>query len=345
MIQIDGSQGEGGGQVLRTSLALAICTRQPVQVTNIRAGRPKPGLMRQHLTAVRAAAEISDAAVSGDAIGSRQLTFKPRTIRPGDYKFAVGTAGSTTLVLQTVLPALLTAGEPSTIHLEGGTHNPHAPPFEFLERSFLPLVARMGPRIAAELERPGFYPAGGGRLTVRIDPAPALAPFDLRERGAIRRRVCRAIISSLPADIVTRELAVLKEKLRWPEECFESRQLPPGYGPGNVLIAEIESEHVCEVFTSFGQRGVRAEKVAENLVREVSDYLTAGVPVGPHLADQFLLPLALAASGREGESGSFVTQPLTLHATTNIDVIRSFLDVKIDAAPMGGGVLVRVCGR
>lgn len=329
MIQIDGSQGEGGGQVLRTSLALAICTGRPVRIESIRAGRPKPGLMRQHLIAVRAAAIISDATVTGDAIGSRQVTLEPRTIRPGDYEFKIGTAGSTTLVLQTILPPLLIADGPSTIHLEGGTHNPHAPPFDFLERAFLSLIERMGPRVSAELERPGFYPAGGGRLTVRIEPASRLAPLHLIERGEVRRRVCRGVVSSLPGDIVKRELAVLRERLGWPDECFEHRQLPSGHGPGNVLTVEIESEHVCEVFTGFGERGVRAETVAQGVLDEVEEYLAAGVPVGRHLADQLLLPLALAGGG------SFITLPLTRHATTNIDVIRRFLDVEITWAKIG----------
>lgn len=343
MIEIDGSQGEGGGQVLRTSLALSVCTGRPLRIENIRAGRPKPGLMRQHLTAVRAAAAISDATVSGDAIGSRRLTFEPQTIRPGEYEFRIGTAGSTTLMLQTILPPLLTADGPSTIRLEGGTHNPHAPPFDFLARAFLPLIERMGPRVAAELERPGFYPAGGGRLRVRIDPASRLAPLHLPGRGEVRSRICRGVVSSLPGDIVTRELAVLRERLAWPDECFEHRQLPPGHGPGNVLTVEIESEHVCEVFTGFGERGVRAETVAQRVLDEVEEYLAAGVPVGRRLADQLLLPLALSAAHGTDGGGSFVTLPLTRHATTNIDVIRRFLDVEIASAGIGRDrVLVRV---
>jgi len=171
MIQIEGSQGEGGGQILRSALALSLITATPFCIENIRAGRAKPGLLRQHLTAVNAAAEIGSAEMIGASIGSTRLEFKPGKVRAENYSFAVGTAGSATLVLQTVLPALLTHSEPSTLTLEGGTHNPFAPPYDFLARTFLPLIARMGPRVTTHLERAGFYPAGGGRFTVSIEPA------------------------------------------------------------------------------------------------------------------------------------------------------------------------------
>ncbi|MGH7202433.1 MAG: RNA 3'-terminal phosphate cyclase, partial [Planctomycetaceae bacterium] len=170
MIDIDGSHGEGGGQIIRSSLALAALTGQTVRFRNVRAKRSRPGLQRQHLTAVRAAAEISAAELDGAELHSREFTFTPHAIEPGEHRFSIGTAGSTTLVVQTVLPMLLTAAGPSSLMLEGGTHNPHAPPFDFLARSFLPLINRMGPRVEAALDRPGFYPAGGGRFEVRIEP-------------------------------------------------------------------------------------------------------------------------------------------------------------------------------
>ena len=172
MLTIDGSAGEGGGQILRSTLALSLCTGTPVRITGIRAKRDRPGLMRQHLTALRAAAEVGRAEVSGAELGSREVAFHPRGAAPGEYAFNVGSAGSATLVLQTVLPALLSASAPSDLLLEGGTHNPLAPPFEFLDRAFLPLIARMGPRVSATLEARGFYPAGGGRIrVVAVDEA------------------------------------------------------------------------------------------------------------------------------------------------------------------------------
>ena len=164
MITIDGSAGEGGGQILRSSLALSLVTGQPFRMERIRAKRQKPGLLRQHLTAVEAAKAVGCAEVSGETLGSQTLDFRPGPVTPGNYRFAVGTAGSATLVLQTVLPALLTASDPSTLTLEGGTHNPLAPSFDFLDRCFMPLIHRMGPSVELELKRPGFFPAGGGRF-------------------------------------------------------------------------------------------------------------------------------------------------------------------------------------
>jgi RNA 3'-terminal phosphate cyclase (ATP) len=201
MLEIDGARGEGGGQILRSSLALSLVTGTPFRIVNIRAGRKRPGLMRQHLTAVQAAVEVGQARVRGAEVGSRDLTFEPKAIRAGDYHFSVGTAGSATLVLQTVFPALALAKGPSTVTVEGGTHNPMAPPFDFLARAFLPLIERMGPRCQAVLERPGFYPAGGGRFRVSVEPAPAFARLDLRERGEIRGRRATAVVALLARSI------------------------------------------------------------------------------------------------------------------------------------------------
>lgn len=321
MLVIDGSKGEGGGQILRTSLALAIVTERPIRINNIRAKRDKPGLRRQHLMAVRAAAEISGATVEGDRLASRQITFVPGPTRPGDYTFDIGSAGSTSLVLQTILPPLLVAEGPSSIELIGGTHNPFAPPFDFLERAFLPLINRMGAQVVITLERPGFYPAGGGRMHVEIVPG-RLRPIELLERGEIVWRSCRAVISSLPDHVAERELTTVAARLDLPKECLERRRYE-GCGPGNAVIIEIESNALREVFTGFGERGVPAEKVAAAVADEAERYLAADVPVGEHLADQLLLPLALAGGG------ALVTLPPTSHATTNIDTIGAFLDVQI----------------
>lgn len=323
LIYIDGSIGEGGGQILRTALGLSMVTGQPFHMDKIRAGRAKPGLLRQHLTAVNAAAAISDADVKGAAIGSRSLTFSPRKIKPGEYTFSIGSAGSTTLVLQTVLPALLTADGPSSLTLEGGTHNPHAPPLDFLEKAFLPLVNRMGPNVNVALERAGFYPAGGGRFFVNIVPSKKLMPLHLPERGAINRRTAKAVIAALPGDIAKRELKRVEKMLGWSGEQLQIRQLQNEWGPGNILTLEIESEHVTEVFTGFGMKEVTAESVAEEAVRPLRKYLAAGVPVGEYLADQLLLPLALSGEG------SFMTTSPSPHTKTNLEVIGQFLATPI----------------
>lgn len=343
MLTIDGAQGEGGGQILRTALGLALVTGTPFRMERIRAGRPKPGLLRQHLTAVTAATAIGGAEVEGAALGSRELVFRPGTVRPGAYRFAVGTAGSACLVLQTVLPPLLVASAPTNLVLEGGTHNPYAPPYDFLARAFLPQLAAMGARVRATLDRPGFYPAGGGQITVTIEPTRALRPLTLLARGEIRRRHARAIVSNLPGNIARRELRMVQDKLGWPEETLETVELDgdAARGPGNVLLLEVESEHVTEVFTGFGEPNVRAETVALRAIDELREYLAVQAPVGPHLADQLLVPLALAGGG------AFQTGALTRHATTNMAVIADFLGVgfTVAAAEANGAVTLEVASR
>ena len=335
MLTIDGARGEGGGQILRSALALSAITGTAVRVERIRARRQKPGLLPQHLAAVRAATRIADAEVDGDRLGSRELVFRPRRVRAGTHDFAVGTAGSATLVLQTILPPLLLAGGSSHLTLEGGTHNRFAPPFEFLSRAVLPLIARMGPTVSATLERPGFYPAGGGRFTVDVTPVPRLTPLSLHERGAIRRRHARALVARLPRTIAERELAVVSQALGWTTQEQEA-VVADSMGPGNAVMLEIECEHATEVFTGFGERGLPAESVALTAVQEAQTWLTADVPVGTHLADQLLLPMALAGAG------AFRTLPLTQHSTTNMDVIRAFLPVSFVAREGGGRVNLEV---
>jgi RNA 3'-terminal phosphate cyclase (ATP) len=330
MLIIDGSTGEGGGQILRSSLALSLVTGEPVKIHSIRAKRARPGLMRQHLTAVKAAAEVGRAEVTGAAIGSREIVFRPREVEPGSYTFDVGSAGSTTLVLQTVLPALITAGGPSDIGLAGGTHNPMAPPFDFLDKAFLPLLARMGPRVTARLFAPGFYPAGGGRLRVQIEPA-KLARLDLPERGAVAERLAVAAVANLPAAIARRELDAAQAVLGWEASCFRMETLKGSPGPGNVITIAVRCAHVTEVFTGFGEKGVRAEDVAGRAAGEAKAWLDAGVPVGEHLADQLLLPMALAGGG------SFRTVALSSHTRTQIELLERVLGTRIEVADAGGG--------
>jgi RNA 3'-terminal phosphate cyclase (ATP) len=323
MVRIDGSQGEGGGQVLRTALALSLVTGTPFEMVNVRAGRAKPGLLRQHLTALKAAQDVGAAEVQGAELGSKRLAFHPRALAAGNYHFAVGTAGSATLVLQTVLPALLHAQGPSTLMLEGGTHNPAAPPFDFLEKAYLPLLRRMGADVRVTLERPGFYPAGGGRFRVDVHPV-RLQPLHLLERGRVLRTEAVAQVASIPFDVAKRELDTVAELLKLREDQQRAEELKRAFGPGNVLRVEVESEHVTEVFTGFGERGKRAEVVAEEVASKVKRYLAAEVPVGEHLADQLLLLLALA------RGGGFRTLALDGHALTQVDTMAHFLDVKVD---------------
>jgi RNA 3'-terminal phosphate cyclase (ATP) len=322
VITIDGSMGEGGGQILRTSLTLSLVTGKPFRLERIRAGRQRPGLLRQHLTAVRAAAEVGRATVDGATIGSQRLSFVPGAVRPGEYRFAVGSAGSATLVFQTVLPALMLADAPSRMTVEGGTHNAWAPPFDFLKRAFLPLLGRMEPRVEAVLDRPGFYPAGGGALTATIEPASQLRRIDLLTRGAVLRRTAHATVSRLPLSVARREVQTLREQLALDEADVAVDEVDSP-GPGNVVSVLIECEQVTEVFTGIGQKGVPAEKVARSAAIEARRYLAADVPVGQHLADQLLIPMVLAGGG------VFRSLAPSRHTETNIDVIRRFMDVDI----------------
>ncbi|HYN84663.1 MAG TPA: RNA 3'-terminal phosphate cyclase [Pyrinomonadaceae bacterium] len=333
MLTIDGSFGEGGGQIIRTCLALSLITGKSFRVERVRARRDPPGLKRQHLAAVHAAAQIGAAEVTGASVGAREFTFVPGRVTPGEYTFSIGTAGSTTLVLQTVLPPLMKAGGPSVVTLEGGTHNVMAPPFDFLQKSFLPLVNRTGPNVTAELERYGFYPPGGGRFHVYIEPSAAPRRLDIDELGRVRARRAVALVVKLPPSVGERELAVVRERLGWGDTDAELRveESRNALSPGNVLMIEVESEHLTQVFTSVGERGVRAEIIAERASKEAERYLEVGAPVDEHLADQLLIPLAL------GAGGSYVTGRPSPHTTTNVEIIRKFLDVDIALEEQRGG--------
>jgi RNA 3'-terminal phosphate cyclase (ATP) len=331
-LELDGSAGEGGGQILRTALSLSMCTGTPFRIVNIRAKRKTPGLMRQHLTAVQAAADICGATVEGGRAGSQTLSFTPGSVRGGDYRFSIGTAGSCTLAFQTILPALLRADAPSRVELHGGTHNPLAPPFHFLERAFLPVLRRMGAEVSLELKRYGFYPAGGGEFIAHISPA-ALTPLNLDEPGPRRHAYAESFIAALPLHIARRELDVVGKRMGWPEERLLLRGLSNDQGPGNALLITLEQENVTEVFAGFGEKGLTAEAVAERTAKEALRYLASGAAVGPYLADQLLLPLALAGGG------SFTASALSRHTVTNAEVIRRFLDIEIRTEDLGNGVV------
>lgn len=330
MMVLDGSHGEGGGQIVRTALTLAMVTGTPVTIEKVRARRPKPGLLRQHLTALRAAQAVSDAEVSGDELGSRTFTFAPRAVRGGSYRFDVGSAGSAMLVLQTLVPALLFAREPSVVEVAGGTHNPLAPPYPFFETAYLPLLRRMGVNVSSELVTAGFYPAGGGLVRIAIEPCKHLGELVLLDRGAIREKRIRALTSRIPPHVARREIDTLMHQLGWQDVDARSEAVASD-GPGNVLLAIVEAEHVTEVFSGFAERGVRAEEVAARVAREVRAWVDAGVPVGQHLADQLVLPMAL------GAGGAFRTVTPTPHLRTHVELLGRFTGRVIDVRDEGHG--------
>jgi RNA 3'-terminal phosphate cyclase (ATP) len=323
MMEIDGSQGEGGGQILRSALTLSMITGQPFRLTAIRAGRPKPGLLRQHLVAVQAAAQVCGARTSPVALGSATLEFTPGPIRGGDYRFAIGSAGSCTLVLQTLLPALLHADGPSTVRVNGGTHNPLAPPVHFLQRAYGRIMEKMGARIEIELLRFGFFPAGGGEVRASVQPCAKLKPIELLARGERSDGYVESFVAGVPSGVAQRELDAIALGMGWSGEQLRLRGLPAEQGPGNVLLLTLEHEHVTEVFASFGEKSLLAETVAKRLLNDVRRYLKSEAAVGEHLADQLLLPMALAGGG------AFTATSISQHALTNADIIARFLPVTI----------------
>jgi RNA 3'-terminal phosphate cyclase (ATP) len=334
MITLDGSQGEGGGQILRSALALSLVTGRPFRIHQIRARRPKPGLMRQHLACVEAAARIGNATVEGATPGSRELVFHPGTMSHGNHTFTIDGAGSTMLLLQTVLMPLLLAGGPSELVLEGGTHNPFAPPHPFIEASFLPLLRRMGFRVDTALEHPGFYPRGGGRCLVRIDPVvggvASLCRMDLPARTvkpALSAIICAA---GVPRAVVEQESAELRRRLELGPDQIEVRTESDAFGPGNTVHVVAALDGYAEVFTGFGGRGKRAGEVVGEAVAEAQLFMQSQAATGPHLADQLLLPMALA------KGGSQVTVEPSDHTRTNIAVIGQFLDAKMNLKPEHG---------
>lgn len=324
LIELDGSVGEGGGQILRSALSLSAITGRPVRLFNIRKKRRKPGLMRQHLTAVKAAAAICGAKVEGAELGADKLTFAPSSVRGGEYSFAVGSAGSANLVLQTVIPALLSAGGSSRITVEGGTHNPMCPPFDFLNETFFPILKKMGVEVTASLDCPGFFPAGGGKVTVTLEPAKELSQVSLLEREEVSSITATILHSNLPIEIAERERQLLIEKLKLSDGQCSIETLDDNPGPGNVLLVRVDTENHRQVFTGFGQKGVPATRIVDDLAKEVGNYVSSSGFAGPHLADQLILPMGLAGGG------AFSTSAVTEHTATNIGVVEAFLPVRFD---------------
>jgi RNA 3'-terminal phosphate cyclase (ATP) len=323
MIEIDGAQGEGGGQILRSALSLSMITGQPFRLINIRAGRDKPGLLRQHLLAVQAAAAICGARMTPVALRATSLEFMPGPIRGGDYRFAIGSAGSCTLVLQTLLPALLHADGPSTVRISGGTHNAMAPPVHFLQRAYGRILEQMGAEVEMTQQRYGFYPAGGGEVLATVQPCQRLRPISLLQRGERKAGYAESVVAGVHVNVAQRELERVADGMGWSGKQLRLVGLPVEQGPGNVLLLTLEHEHVTEVFTSFGEKSLLAETVAKRLLNEVRAYLKTDAAVGEHLADQLLLPMALAGGG------SFSCNKVSQHALTNAEVIARFLPVRI----------------
>jgi RNA 3'-terminal phosphate cyclase (ATP) len=323
LIEISGQ--EGGGQLLRTALSLSLCTGTAFEMQHIRAKRSRPGLMRQHLTAVGAAAQIGRAHVDGAQLGATTLRFVPGQVQAGRYRFSIGTAGSATLVLQTVLPALWSCAQASELIVEGGTHNPLAPSADFIAQAYLPALRRMGVDTAFALQRHGFFPAGGGSVQLRVSGDARLGQCAFDQRDPAPRLEATALLSALQDQIGYRELQVVGERLNLGEDALHLRRAADAQSPGNVLMLSVsgDAQHT-ELFDALGERGISAEQVAIGVVKKVESYLASSAAVGEHLSDQLLLPMALAGGGE------FTTAFISDHLSSNARLIEKFLPVEID---------------
>lgn len=332
MIKVDGSYGEGGGQILRSALALSMVTRKPFTIENIRARRARAGLAGGHLLAIDAAMQVCKAKATGNESGSRTLKFEPGITIPGWYEFIAGSRGSASLIFQTVMPALMMAAGPSVLKFSGGTHVPQSPPVEFLMHTFLPQLKKLGPSLKIELDAPGYYPAGGGRLNVEVEPKRKLdmTPLILTERGKLLERKCRIVIANLSQNTARRQQEAFIAESGWDPSAVSIEDIEQLKGPGNMVCVTLRFEHMTEVITCFGQMGDPPEKAARQAAGEAAFFMDAQAAVGEHLADQLLLPMALAGGGK------LTTTSPSRHTRTNIHVISQFMDnVKFTVEPHG----------
>ncbi len=325
MIAIDGSRGEGGGQILRSALALSILTGKPFRLDNIRANRAKPGLAAQHLACVRAASEICGAIYKGGRLGSTSLHFEPNECKAGNYRFEIRTAGATALVLHTVfLPLALLGKVESRVTITGGTHNTNAPSFDFLQTTWIGYLRKLGFELEVELIRSGFYPRGGGEIRARISPLSKVRELHLTTRGELTTAGGFGRVADLPESIaktISRRIATkLKSagiESHIPMESTEN-------GPGAIAGITFRQAPVATTFIAHGEKGKPSEKVADEAVEEALAYRDSGCPVDPHSADQLLLPLAFAPGRSE-----YRVSEVTTHLRTNIDTVKEFLNREI----------------
>ncbi|MBP8005987.1 MAG: RNA 3'-terminal phosphate cyclase [Acinetobacter sp.] len=322
-IQIDGSQGEGGGQILRTALSLSMITGQAFELINTRAGRKKPGLMRQHLVCVQASQHISQAYVEGAELHSQRLYFAPQHVQSGKYDFQIGSAGSTTLVFQTLLPALLLQNEASELTISGGTHNPLAPTADFVEHCFLPALEKLGIEVEFKLNKAGFFPIGAGEIQIKIQPWQHRNKLSLLDRGSLQSIDAFVAVLNLSeeAQIAQRELATLNKRLKLDtQQQFHLH----GISQGNTAYVKVEHENHVQLFTALGEMRKSAEQIANHLAEKVKLNLASKAVVDEFLADQLLLPLAL------GQGGEFTAQCISEHTRTQAAMIEKFIDCEID---------------
>ena len=343
-LEIDGNYGEGGGQILRSSLSLSAILNRPIRISRIRAGRKKSGLAPQHLTSVNAVAAITNAEVIGGRLGSQTLTFRPQRLSGGNYTFDIAeirpSAGALSLVFQSVAVPLSFAKVPSTVTLRGGTHVPWSPTVHYLQEIFMPMAAKFGFQGSIQLNRWGWYPKGGGEAIAKVQPSTAWRGAQLQYRGKLQAIYGISAASNLPEHIINRQHNQIRKRL----EQFDSpvtieRIKGKSLGQGTLVFLKAEFENVQAGFSALGARGKPAERVADEACQALADFLESDAAIGPYLADQLILPMALA----RGES-RFTTSQITRHLTTNIWLVEQFLPVQfeVNGAENESGEIVKV---
>ena len=339
-VTIDGRYGEGGGQILRTALTLSAIFKVPVHINHIRGNRKKPGLRPQHLTAVNALATFTGAKVEGAKVDSDDLVFEPGDIRGGDYCFHIGTAGSTGLAMQTMIPVLLFGQIPSQIQITGGTHVPWSPSFHYLKAVFLPVLKKMGAEVSLEIDQWGWYPKGGGMLRAFIKSRQGLKAIDLSNRGKLVNLHLFSAVSNLPLSVAERQRDQAIKRIAYlglrPAISIENA---PSRGQGTAVFLAAQFEGSVGGFTSLGKKGKRAEEVADDACNEFIKFLDSKGVIDIHLADQLVLYMALA----RGRS-TLITERITEHLLTNIWVIEQFLPLKFNIEEETGRVEVNGIG-
>jgi RNA 3'-phosphate cyclase len=335
-VQIDGRYGEGGGQILRTALSLSAILKVPVHIDHIRGNRKKPGLRPQHLIAVNALATITGAKVDGAKIDSNELVFEPGEIRGGNYSFHIGTAGSTGLVLQTIIPVLLFGKIPSQIQITGGTHVPWSPSFHYLKAVFLPILKNMGAEVSLEIDKWGWYPKGGGKIRAVIKNIHGLKEIFLSNRGTLINFHILSAVSNLPLSIAERQRDQALKRIKHlgirPNISIENAPSP---GQGTALFLAAQFEGSIAGYTSLGKKGKPAEEVADDACNKFINFLDSKGVIDIHLADQLVLYMALA-----GGRSTLIIESITEHLLTNIWVIEQFLPLKFDKEEETGKIEV-----
>ena len=345
-ITLDGGQGEGGGQILRTALSLSAITGRPFRIDRIRKNRLKPGLRPQHLAAVRATALLTDASVTGDEVGSNWISFGPRRpVQPGAWTFDIGTAGSAPLLFQTLCWPLALAGAPSHVTLMGGTHQDHAPSFHYLALIWAPAVARLGFQFDLSLQRAGFHPEGGGELTATVHPARPMPPLELQHRGTLVDAEVLCFVAGLDFTVAERQAERSERRMREAGVPCQVRSvpLPTGSSRGSHVLVVASFERTRSGHGATGERGREAERTADAAVGAFARFLGGRAAIDPKLGDQLLVPAALVAAGRiarppgVASTALFTVSDVTRHLTTNAEVVRAFLPVEVVLTGDEGG--------